>query len=986
MRNLKVSAQLIIGFSVILIFMVLLGGVANYQANKIHQQTEIIYQHPLQVRAAIGRLQTDILKMRLCTRDLMLSTGKQEDDEIMVRMKLAEVDAEGAFRVLKDQFLGSQAQVDSAYEDFNAWRTLRDENNKLAAAGNVVAVKNNVSNDGKVGSYREKLMAHLSIIDNFAKRKAVALYAESNILSDRLNAELIILVVIVIILSNLILMFLLQNIRRPIKELTEVANRFREGDTSARSNLQQTNEFGVLSNSFNSMVEKIEENVDLAHKIDILSSSMLVEDNSHRFFRELLPVLSEQTNSQMAAVYLLTEDKERFVHYESIGMTDEANSHVFSAKLLPGEFGAVLMSQKINRVKRIPIDTRFSFQTVSGNVIPREIITIPIVSGKDVIAIISLASIRKYTDQANLLIDEIFDILTARVEGILAYRKMRKFAKQLEAQNAELDAQKREMTAQATELIEQNRELEIQKTQLGEANKLKTNFLSNMSHELRTPLNSVIALSGVLTRRVKDKIGADEYSYLEVIERNGKHLLSLINDILDISRIEAGREEVEVLQFNAQELVVDLVRMIQPQAEQKKIELVQKSTNEVYISSDMNKCRHIIQNLISNAVKFTENGKVEVDVFEKNETVMVRITDTGIGILPEHISHIFDEFRQADASTSRRYGGTGLGLAIAKKYANLLGGTITVQSEELKGSVFTLVLPTKYSSENRIAEEIQPDKAPLKTVVKPLPKQGNERIILLVDDSEPAIIQMKDFLQESNYTILEASDGAAALEIVSQNTPDAMILDLMMPGVDGFSVLETLRNEDRTAHIPVLILTAKHLTKDDLKNLKRNNVHQLIQKGDVDKTELLAAVNHLFDKKEIEILLPNTGQRPIEGKPTVLIVEDNSDNMTTVLAIIDKKFNVLEALDGSEGIHMAKQHKPDLILMDIALPGIDGIQAFKAIRQNGETADIPIIALTASAMTSDREIILAFGFDAYIAKPINDKEFFSTIDHVLYGK
>jgi len=986
MKNFKVSVQLIIGFVVLLLFIISLGVISYRQTARIHEQTEIIYNHPLQVRTAIGKLQADILLMRLGTRNLMLAENQSEHEEALIQMKKAETDAYKQFQVLRERFLGPQEEVDAAYEDFLIWKTLREENNKMALGGNSIAkIKKSVNPDGPVGIARDKMLNHINVIDRFAQKKAISLYEESNKLNDTLNIELILLFCVVLIFVSILLNILLQNIRKPIKDLTEATNSFREGNLAARSNIALTNEFGKLSESFNLMVEKIQSDIELTEKTEKLAAAMLSVDNSHEFFREFLPVLAQLTNSQMAAVFLLTEDKQQFVHYESVGLTKDIEDYSFSATGLHGEFGAVLASHKIEHIKNIPHDTLFVFKTVSGKIVPREVITIPVLAGREVIAIISLASVRKYSDHSNQLITRMFDIVTARVEGILTYRKMRKFSKQLSIQNDELEIQRREMEQQSLELTEQNRELEMQKEQLHEASRLKTNFLSNMSHELRTPLNSVIALSGVLNRRLVNKIPTDEYSYLEVIERNGKHLLSLINDILDISRIESGREEVEISKFDLNSLISDVVSMIQPQAKQKSIELVQfMPEKELLIETDFAKCQHILQNLVANAVKFTEVGKVEVSAKRNGNELEIFVQDTGIGISEQHLPHIFDEFRQADGSTSRRFGGTGLGLAIARKYANLLGGNVTVKSVIDQGSEFVLRLPLAYQADGKKLQEPEIGQTFNRPNYKSPQKPNSQKTILIVEDSEPAAIQIKDILSENDYSILDARDGQQALSMISQTIPDAMILDLMMPGVDGFEVLKSLREVEETAHVPVLILTAKHITKEDLRVLKRNNVHQLIQKGDVNRNELLNAVASMVSTEQPD--KPELPLQQIIGKPVVLVVEDNADNMITVKAIMANHFTVVEAIDGVEAVEVAKTTHPNLILMDISLPGIDGVEAFTQIRKIKELDEVPVIALTASALVADREVILAHGFDDYLAKPIDEKIFFETINRVLYGK
>ena len=986
LKDFKIGSQLMLGFAAMFIFVIILGVVSNYQADRIHLQTEDIYNHPLLLRRAISNIKIDILNMRLSTRDLMLAINAKEKQAAIESMELTSSDVQQQFNLLREGYSGPQTDIDQAYKAFLKWKFARDTNTKLALEGKITEIKESLMPTGIVGVYRDQMMAKIIKIDDYEQKKGESLYAFSNKYRDSLNTQLVLLVIGILLLMFAVSYLLITHIRNPIRELTKATRQFQEGDMNVRSEIATKNELGILSEAFNSMVESIQVNAELSLKAKELSQIMLLEEEPHDFFASLLPELASQTNSQMAAVYLLSEDKKQFEHFASFGMSDNSKL-IFSVDNFEGEFGAVLSTRKIHTVKRIPKDTRFLFHTVSGKLVPREIITIPIMSGKEIIAIISLASVRTYSKETSLLIKNIINTLAARIEGVLAYQKMQVFTKQLEYQNSELEAQKTEMSAQSSELLEQNRELEMQKIQLSEASRLKTNFLSNMSHELRTPLNSVIALSGVLNRRLANKIPADEYSYLEVIERNGKHLLSLINDILDISRIESGKEEVELSKFNSKNLISDVVSMIEPQAVQKSIELIHKTGgNDLILTGDIDKCRHILQNLIGNAVKFTEKGQVEISSEQFDNSIKITVTDTGIGISENHLLHIFDEFRQADSGTSRRFGGTGLGLAIAKKYANLLGGTIEVKSTLGEGSSFSLILPLNYVAENRIIES----EANMVEFNKVLPviyqKTGAIKTILLVDDSEPAIIQLKDFMEESGYQILVAHDGPEALAIISHIIPDAMILDLMMPGMDGFEVLKTIRNAEPTANIPVLILTAKHITKDDLKLLKRNNVHQLIQKGDVNRIELLNSVASLVYTETAQEVITQKEIQIIEGKPVILIVEDNVDNMLTVKAVLDDKYILLEAEDGTQGVMLAKKHLPNLILMDIALPGMDGIEAFNVIRNIGQLSHIPIVALTASAMTLDRETILAHGFDGYIAKPIDEKVFYNTINEVLYGK
>lgn len=988
MKNLKIGTLLKASFALLLFFVILLGIISYQQTEQIHLQTQTIFNHPFKVQRAIGLLNADIISIHRDMKDLFISTDEETIEQNLNKIKFWEADAFKQIEILNSQYLGPKHEIDSVKFAFIVWNNMREETIRLFRQGHNLDAANRTKTTGIAGNQVNYLLKLIKKIDDFANSKAEELYENSETLNFALRDQLIAMVILILALSIVVNYFLIRSIRKPLKALTNASLSFINGNLNARSNYISKNEFGSLSASFDEMVESIQLNKELNEKVVNLAALMLSEYETKSFFKITLNALANHTGSQLAAIYLLSNDKQNYEHFESVGLDNTARKS-FNAINFEGEFGAVLSSKTIHHIKNISNETRFVFQTVSGKFIPHEIITIPITADNEIIAIISLASINKYDRQALQLIDNILVTLSARIEGILAYQKIKEFSEKLEFQNHELDAQKSELSAQSNELTEQNAELIMQKNQLNEASRLKTNFLSNMSHELRTPLNSVIALSSVLNRRLAKLIPDEEYSYLEVIERNGKHLLALINDILDISRIEAGREEIEISRFDIKNLVKEVVSMIDPQARQKNVSLIlNEIEGQVYLLSDDSKCRHILQNLIGNAVKFTEKGTVEISILQNNQTVSIHITDSGIGISIEHIQHIFDEFRQADGSTSRKFGGTGLGLAIAKKYANLLGGTITVKSIPGSGSQFTLTLPQQYVTEKPSDTEPTLKQSENNPVFSEYPVDGNHsgKTILLVEDSEPAIIQIKDILEDRGFELHLARNGGQALEFLKKTIPDAMILDLMMPDVDGFEVLRNIREPDHSAaQIPVLILTAKHISKEELRFLKGNNIHQFIRKGDVNRNELLQAVTSMvmMNKNETK---KQFSQQNIDGKPVILVVEDNPDNMLTVRAILSEDFIVIEATDGIEGVEKAKSCKPNLILMDIALPGIDGIAAFKAIRNEMLLENVPVIALTASAMTTDREAILAKGFDGYIAKPIDEIQFFKTINEVLYGK
>jgi signal transduction histidine kinase/HAMP domain-containing protein len=843
-KNLKTGTQIKLYFIVFLGLVLLLGLIAYKQTNQINDQNEIMYQHPLVVRRAISEFKINTISIQNNLKNWMLADQKHLPSFFVAQNELYKSATFKDLETLYSRFLGPTADIDSLKTAFIQWNAKNDEIIQLLQTGNNKKAVQLLLDDEIKSDETAILFRKLEKVDLFTNNKAEELYKYSDELNNSLNWQLLFIVLAICLFSIYIGYRLFKGIQTPIHELLNSVRKFQQGDLKTRSSYISDNEFGTLSKSFNEMVTVIESNTLLAEKEKQLAAMMLKRYDKLHFFASTLQMLASFTESEMAAVYLLSEDLKEYNLFYSIGLAETARQS-FSSSYPVGELSTAIASKEIVHIHDIPEDTRFVFNTTVGNLLPRDIIVIPIVIKENVMALISLSGIHSYTPNALQFVKDIHSFLSSRIEGVLANHRIETFSHQLEIQNKELESQKTELIAQSAQLREQNTELEIQKEQLNEASKLKTNFLSTMSHELRTPLNSVIALSGILSRKLAHKIPEEDYSYLEVVERNGKHLLELINDILDIARIESGKNELEITAFNLNELLEDLNQMILPQARQKNIELLYcNPSSPIYLQSDIGKCRHILQNLIANAVKFTEKGSVELATNQTDQGIEITITDTGIGIAATDLLHIFDEFRQADSSTSRRFGGTGLGLAIAKKYTALLGGTIEVESTPDIGSKFTLLLPLRHPYAI-LSDNIQSkaDRTLSLNKVNPiLTAETSAKTILLVEDSEPAIIQIKDLIEESGFKLHIAQNGMEALKILETVLPDTIILDLMMPGMDGFEVLRNIRASQRTEFIPVLILTAKHITKEELSFLKRNNIHQLIQKGDINRKELLQSI------------------------------------------------------------------------------------------------------------------------------------------------
>lgn len=686
LRDLKIGTQLKIGFGIILLLIFLLSNSLWWQTNKLVKETKAMYEYTNRVKQAIAELKYDVLEMRFEYRNFLLASDEMKRSNIQKVSQQIEDHFQRHLTLLDERYLGQKSDIEAIRQAYWKWIEMRNSNFLIRDQKDFGKTLQRLEADGDVGIARQDLLNKIKLVDDNASKESFKLMNTIDYIHKTYSVRLLSTILLTLILTFIIVYIILRNIRNPLQELLHATKQFNQGQWNDRCNYASENEFGELATSYNNLVQLIESELEVKEKANEISKIMLSQDNADKFGERLISSLMERMDAQMGALYLLNDDKTGYQRFVSVGMSIEDDKPIL-IKDFNGVFGMTISTGKMQHIKQIPDSNVQLLSTPAGQIKPKEVLILPVLFGSEIVALISLFTIKEYTQNCIRLIESLRDTISARLNGILTYGKVLTISAQLEHQNAALEDQK-------NVLSKQNEELELQKIQLDEANKLKTVFLSNMSHELRTPLNSVIALSGLLNRSLNGKVPEKEYQYLDVIERNGKQLLTIINSILDYSRIESGKEVLTMTTFDPTALIREIVETIHPQTIEKGITLDFKPlTSPIEISSDYKKWFHIVQNLLSNAVKFTNQGSVSVSMEKSLDHLKISVSDTGIGISEAFIPHLFEEFRQADESISRNNGGTGLGLAIAQKYAHLLGGNIQVESILNQGSVFTLRVP-----------------------------------------------------------------------------------------------------------------------------------------------------------------------------------------------------------------------------------------------------------------------------------------------------
>jgi len=964
---------------------------------------------------------------------------------------------------------------------------------------------------------------------------------------------------------------LADNLTNQVRAIAEVATAVTKGDLTRSIQVEASGEVADLKDNINTMIDNLRLTTDRNTEQDWLKTNLARFTGMLQGQRDLATVgrmllseLAPLVDAQQGVIYRMETEADGSDSLVLLSAFADNGEEGFRKRLRTGEglIGQCAAEKKRMLVSDLPPGT-LPIQSGLFHAVPRNVIVLPVLFEDSVKAVIELASLRIFTTSHLAFLEQLTASIgivlnsieaTMQTEGLL--KQSQQLAAELQTQQTELQQTNEQLAQKAQQLAEQNVEVERKNQEIEQArraleekakelaltSKYKSEFLANMSHELRTPLNSVLILGQQLSENPDGNLTPKQVEFARTIHGAGTDLLNLISDILDLSKIESGTVSVDAEEVFFASLLDMVARPFRHEAENRRLgfEIYSDPSLTPSLVTDSKRLQQVLKNLLSNAFKFTEQGNVRLSVSSPESgwsedhpvlsnsasIVAFEVSDTGVGIPVEKQRIIFEAFQQADAGTSRKYGGTGLGLAISRELATLLGGEIQLRSTVGKGSTFTLYLPqiyvgssglalpetnkdssafanlrlSKFGGAERAVEQIQDDRASL---------QPDDAVLLIVEDDPHYARVVRDLSHDKGFKVLVATNGSEGLALARQYHPTAISLDVFLPDMLGWTVLNHLKQDPATRHIPVQMLTldedrqhglargafsfvTKPTTPEDLaqavsrireyaeprrKRLlivednpaEQLSISELLGHDDIEVsvaatgTEALQAINRQpFDCMVLDLKLPDmtgfevlermrdtqasgdlpvvvfTGKelsseedsqlhslarsvvvkgvesperlldetalflhRVIDRLPPdkqkmldrlhrsdealagkkVLVVDDDVRNIFALSSVLERRGMIVQtAGTGREAIAMLES-TPDIaiVLMDVMMPEMDGYETMQVIRQNTSFRRLPIIALTAKAMKGDREKCLEAGASEYLAKPVNTEQLLSAL-------
>src|SRR5213594_3526714 len=830
-----------------------------------------------------------------------------------------------------------------------------------------------------------------------------------------------------------------------VRAIAEVATAVTTGDLTRSIRVDASGEVANLKDNINEMIRNLRQTTEKNQEQDWLKTNLT------RFTRMLQGQRDPMTVSKMILSELApVVHAEHGVFYGVVPANARPSYLAFQAGYayrprkgvaMEFAFGEGLIGQCALEKKRIVVTNvprdYIKIGSSLGEATPANIVVLPVLFENDLRAVIELASFEPFSpthlDFLEQLAESIGIVLNtieanSRTEDLL--KQSQSLATELQSQQEQLQRTNEELAEKASELAEQNAEVERRRhevesakalveekaEQLALTSRYKSEFMANMSHELRTPLNSLLILAQELAANPDGNLSPKQIEYATIIRSSGTDLLKLINDILDLSKIESGTVALDISAWPIAELTPMLDRTFRHVAEATKLAFLidlRPGLPET-IPTDPQRLQQILNNLLSNAFKFTEKGKVDFvaematagwgpsneNLNRASKVVAFRVLDTGIGIPVEKQKTIFEPFTQADGSTSRKYGGTGLGLSICRELTRLLGGEIRIQSEPGVGSIFTIYLPVITSVQPRRGEPMEfTESAPAEQSESRVPvtagsglswraetsevANGSEPApsLLVVEDDPVQRQYITDLMAPSGTRTVAVGTGDEALALLQKEKFDCVVLDLGLPGLSGWRVIDELQQSKALGSTPLLVYTAKNLTKrEEIKLVKaaRSIVIKDARSPERLKQEIAAILHEGEPDSGAEVAVRANGAEPANGAlagKKALVVDDDIRNIFALTALLERqRMNVVSVDSGKEALDLLEQGGGDfdIALVDVMMPEMDGYDTMSKMREVKAFAGRPIIALTAKAMKGDREKCIEAGASDYIAKPVNN--------------
>ncbi|WP_254529314.1 MULTISPECIES: response regulator [unclassified Sphingobacterium] len=796
-----------------------------------------------------------------------------------------------------------------------------------------------------------------------------------------------------------------------------IARQVSKGNYSVIIDDTKKDDLGNIAESLRIMTESLKKNFDQLqwnewrkNGLAQLNSGLMGNPDLEEIAKYSMEFITDYMDLENGAIFMVQGGSFKVMH--TVGL----HSLPFSELPLTEGIFAEVHRTKRQRVIRDLCPDEFKLSFAQGEISINQIALLPIVYQQECMGIIEVGSRGELSQEKLDVISDFCETIGISLVAAQSRRRVQQLLEEtqtqteelqvqhaeLETLNSELEAQagklrisEEELRSQQDELLISNEELEKRSHLLEETNqvivarnkeiqekaealalstKYKSEFLANMSHELRTPLNSILLLSRVLTENIEGNLNHEQVESAQVIWSSGTGLLNLIDEILDLSKIEAGKMDVELEEFRLADLILELQQMFRPLTREKGLDLRIENTlpEDFKLKSDRLRLEQVLRNLLSNATKFTEKGYITLSVKlidGKEPSVLFHVRDTGIGIPQEKQKLIFEAFQQADGSTRRQYGGTGLGLSISREIARLLHGELTVESTPGKGSCFTLSLPMDFLGRGDISVHQEQPIGPIVQAVG-APVVGPEiffpqfiaddrgdivpgdRTLLIIEDDEAFAKLILQYARRSGYKAIAVGRGDHAIEAALRFSPNAILLDIVLPHMDGWQVLEGLKSNPDTRHIPVHMMSAEQAKKSDS-----------IRRGAID------FIRKPFQKKGFQEIFSKIDAALSNGPKKVLIFEENpkhAEALSSYLESFDISTEVKSSLD--HGVKALKSGNVECVILDMGIPGQGAYEILETIKGQDGLEDLPIIVFTGKSLSGQEEMRIKEYADSIVLK------------------